>query len=117
MESEKPLFQGDPQVSHMHRDTRPGRVVRLGNKLEWNFIFSSSEADLGVSAPLPSRPRWAVTTDVSMERSCRHEGQTGPVSPFPFGSVLVLAADQSLAWAPGGWTPGCPSLAVAASQT
>ena len=38
-------------------------------------------------------------------------------SPFPFGSVLVLAADQSLAWAPGGWTPGCPSLAVAASQT
>ena len=100
--------------------THVWRVVQLGNKLEQNFIFSSSEADLGVSAPLLSLTRREVTTDVSMKRSRRHRGQTGPGSPFPFGSVLVLAADQSSGQSdggPGGWTPGRPSLAVSVSQT
>ena len=82
--------------------THVWRVVQLGNKLEQNFIFSSSEADLGASAPLLSLPRREVTTDVSMKRSRRHRGQTGPGSPFPFGSVLVLAADQSSGRSDGG---------------
>lgn len=72
----------------------------------WKISWSGILFFLLLKQILGSQPLyWAVTT-VSMKRSRRHGGQTGPVSPFPFGSVLVLAADQSLAWALAGLT-GC----------
>ena len=73
----------------------------------WKISWSGILFFLLLKQILGSRPLYqVVTTDVSMKRSRRHGGQTGPVSPFPFGSVLVLAADQSLAWALAGLT-GC----------
>lgn len=82
--------------------TRSETVVQLENKLEWNFIFSSSEADSG-SQPL----YWAVTTAFH-EKKPQTRGSNRPCVPISFSdSVLVLrAADQSLAWALAGLT-GC----------
>lgn len=99
--------------------TRPERVVQLENKLERNFIFSSSEADLGVSAPLPGSHHRRFH-----EKKPQTRGSNRPCVPI---SLRICASARrrpepglGSGWTdrvPGGWTPGRPSLAVSASQT